>query len=113
MKVPGSEFAVIRLDAPVLPAYEAVIQSANRRLVWCKHCQTWHRHGPAKPCYFGDPAMKKSTSRRSFLHDVAMGAVGAVATEALLGTGLARAADAKAPCRRASLRGITADRPAI
>jgi hypothetical protein len=48
MKVPISDHALIDLDAPVLPAYEAVIKGSVRWLVWCKHCGEWHRHGPAE-----------------------------------------------------------------
>ena len=47
MKVPISDTAVIDLDAPVLPAYKARIGTV-RWLVWCKHCQVWHQHGPAE-----------------------------------------------------------------
>ncbi len=46
MKVPISEFDVIDLDAPVLPAYEVVVKGAVRWIVWCKHCKNWHEHGP-------------------------------------------------------------------
>jgi len=45
MKVPISDQHLIDLDAPVLPAYEAVIRGSTRWLIWCKYCQTWHRHG--------------------------------------------------------------------
>lgn len=48
MKVPIDQVAAVDLDAPVLPAYEARIRGAVRWLVWCRHCQVWHRHGPAK-----------------------------------------------------------------
>lgn len=48
MKVPISASALIDLDAPVLPAYEAVIKGSLRWLVWCKHCREWHTHGPAE-----------------------------------------------------------------
>ena len=48
MNVPISESTVIDLDAPVLPAYEAVVKGSTRWLVWCKHCKKWHRHGAAK-----------------------------------------------------------------
>ena len=30
----------------MLPAYEAVVREAIRWLVWCKHCEVWHHHGP-------------------------------------------------------------------
>jgi hypothetical protein len=45
MKVPISETQLIDLDAPVLPAYEAISKGSTRWLVWCKHCREWHRHG--------------------------------------------------------------------
>ena len=48
MKVPISDFALLDLDAPVLPAYEAVIEDVTYWLVWCKHCRKWHRHGAAE-----------------------------------------------------------------
>ena len=48
MKVPISEFAVIDLDAPVLPAYEAGVEGVTHWVVWCKHCRKWHRHGAAE-----------------------------------------------------------------
>ena len=48
MKVPISEFNLIDLDAPVLPAYEAEIGGSTHWLVWCKHCNKWHRHGAAE-----------------------------------------------------------------
>ncbi len=48
MKVPIDDRTVIDLDAPVLPAYEAVINGAVRWVVWCRHCGSWHRHGPAE-----------------------------------------------------------------
>jgi hypothetical protein len=47
MKVPISEFHLIDLDAPVLPAYEVEIDGLHW-LVWCKYCQTWHKHGAAE-----------------------------------------------------------------
>jgi hypothetical protein len=59
MKVPISETQLIDLDAPVLPAYEAIIKRSTRRAVWCEHCQTRHRHGPAeghREAHCGDPA---------------------------------------------------------
>ncbi len=46
MKVSIDQYAVIDLDAPVLPAYEVVAKSVRRWPVWCKHCREWHRHGP-------------------------------------------------------------------
>ena len=48
MKVPISEFALIDLDAPVLPAYEAVVKGVTHWMVWCKFCKKWHRHGGAE-----------------------------------------------------------------
>ena len=42
--VPGA----IDLDAPVLPAYEAVIEGVTHRVVWCKFCNKWHWHGAAE-----------------------------------------------------------------
>ena len=48
MKVPIGEFALVDLDAPVLPAYEAVIKGVTHWMVWCKYCQTWHQHGAAE-----------------------------------------------------------------
>lgn len=45
MKVPIGEFAVVDLEAPVLPAYEVKIKGVTRYVVWCKHCKKWHRHG--------------------------------------------------------------------
>jgi hypothetical protein len=46
MKVPISERQVIDLDAPVLPAYEVVVDGVTYWVVWCRHCGEWHRHGP-------------------------------------------------------------------
>ena len=48
MKVPISDYALVDLNAPVLPAYEAIIKGTVRWLVWCKHCRKWHRHGAAE-----------------------------------------------------------------
>lgn len=48
MKVPIDDFAVIDLDAPVLPAYDARIGGVVRWMVWCEHCRNWHRHGAAE-----------------------------------------------------------------
>jgi len=48
MKVPISDHALIDLDAPVLPAYDTVVGGSAHWLVWCRHCQAWHRHGPAE-----------------------------------------------------------------
>jgi hypothetical protein len=48
MKVPINETAVIDLEAPVLPAYDAVIKGSIRWQVWCKYCACWHEHGPGE-----------------------------------------------------------------
>jgi hypothetical protein len=48
MKVPISDYALVDLDAPVLPAYEAVIEGVTHWVVWCKYCQVWHQHGAAE-----------------------------------------------------------------
>lgn len=48
MKVPIDSHAVIDLSAPVLSAYERLIKGVTRWLVWCKHCGTWHSHGPSE-----------------------------------------------------------------
>ena len=48
MKVPISDYALIDLEAPVLPAYEAIIKGTVRWMVWCKFCNKWHHHGPAE-----------------------------------------------------------------
>ena len=59
MKVPISDYAVIALDAPVLPAYECFVSGSVYWLVWCKHCRYWHRHGPAeghREAHCNDPA---------------------------------------------------------
>jgi hypothetical protein len=48
MKVPISENEVVDLEAPVLPAYEAVVRGATRGVVWCKYCEKWHSHGAAE-----------------------------------------------------------------
>ena len=37
MKVPIDDYACIDLDAPVLPAYEAVVIGSVYWLVWCDH----------------------------------------------------------------------------
>ncbi|MCB9925614.1 MAG: hypothetical protein H6822_25915 [Planctomycetaceae bacterium] len=34
------------MNIPTLPAYEAFVDHSTYRLVWCDHCQAWHRHGP-------------------------------------------------------------------
>ena len=38
MKVPISDFALLNLDAPTLPAYEVVIDGAHRRVKVCTRC---------------------------------------------------------------------------
>ena len=48
MKVPISDNAVIDLEAPVVSAFGARIKGTVRWLVWCKHCQVWHKHGPGE-----------------------------------------------------------------
>lgn len=37
-----------KLTAPTLPAYSKAINHSVYWLVWCKHCEVWHRHGPAE-----------------------------------------------------------------
>ena len=59
MKVPIDDYACIDLDAPVLPAYEAFVSGSIYWLVWCEHCGTYHRHGPAeghREAHCNDPA---------------------------------------------------------
>lgn len=48
MKVPIDNYSCIDLDAPTLPAYETIINGATRWVVWCKYCETYHKHGPAE-----------------------------------------------------------------
>jgi hypothetical protein len=48
MKVPIDDYACIDLDAPVLPACETISNGSVRWLVWCDHCDVYHRHGPAE-----------------------------------------------------------------
>jgi hypothetical protein len=50
MKVPIDDYAVIDLDTPALPAYEAFVDGSRNRagVVWCNSCRRWHRHGPAE-----------------------------------------------------------------
>jgi hypothetical protein len=48
MKVPISNYAVVELEAPVLPAYEKVVQGVTKWVVWCKYCGRWHSHGAAE-----------------------------------------------------------------
>jgi hypothetical protein len=59
MKVPISDYAVVDLDAPVLPAYERVVEGVMNWAVWCAHCEKWHFHGPAdghREAHCTDPA---------------------------------------------------------
>ena len=59
MKIPIDDCACIDLDAPVLPAYETVVNGSVRWLVWCDHCDVYHRHGPAeghREAHCNDPA---------------------------------------------------------
>ena len=59
MKVPINDYACIDLDAPMLPAYETTSNGSVRWLVWCDHCNTYHRHGPAeghREAHCNDPA---------------------------------------------------------
>ena len=48
MKVPIDDYACLDLDARTLPAYETIINASTYWLVWCDHCRTYHRHGPAE-----------------------------------------------------------------
>jgi hypothetical protein len=48
LKVPISENALIDPDAPVLPAYEVVVDGVTHWVVWCKYCGQWHPHGAAE-----------------------------------------------------------------
>lgn len=48
MRFPIDDVAFIDLDAPTLPAYEAELDGSLYWLVWCRHCEVWHRHGPAE-----------------------------------------------------------------
>jgi hypothetical protein len=48
VKVPISDYAVVDLDAPVLLAYERVVDGATNWVVWCSCSQTWYSHGPAE-----------------------------------------------------------------
>ena len=48
MKVPIDKYACIDLNAPTLLAYEITVDGVTRWRVWCKHCQSWHFHGPAE-----------------------------------------------------------------
>jgi hypothetical protein len=48
VKVPIDDVAVVNLDAPVLPAFATLRDGSVYWLVWCRHCEVWHRHGPAE-----------------------------------------------------------------
>jgi hypothetical protein len=48
MKVPISDYALIDLEAPVLPAYEVRVKGVTQWVVYCTFCNRWHRHGPAE-----------------------------------------------------------------
>ena len=48
MKVPIDDYACLDLDAPTLLANEITVDGVTRWRVWCKHCQSWHFHGPAE-----------------------------------------------------------------
>ena len=59
MKVPIDHYAVIDLDAPTLPAYEAGIAGVTVWRVWCAHCCRWHQHGAGeghREAHCHDPA---------------------------------------------------------
>ena len=60
MKIPISEYACFNLFAPTLPAYESIDNiGATRWIVWCKHCNKWHKHGPMeghREAHCHDPA---------------------------------------------------------
>ncbi len=50
----------LNLDAPTLPAHEHT-DATGRTLwrVWCRHCATWHQHGPGeghREAHCHDPA---------------------------------------------------------
>jgi hypothetical protein len=38
MKVPIDDYACLTLDAPTLPAYDALVSGSVYWLVWCDHC---------------------------------------------------------------------------
>lgn len=48
MKIPIDDYHLLDLDAPVLPACEAVTDGVTVWLVWCKRCCLWHQRGPAE-----------------------------------------------------------------
>jgi hypothetical protein len=59
MKVPIANGLLLNLGAPTVPAYAAFIDGSTYWLVWCEHCGTWHRHGPAEghwEAHCDDPA---------------------------------------------------------
>lgn len=45
MKVPISDFAVLDLDAPTVPAYAVPHETGVAWGVWCRYCECWHAHG--------------------------------------------------------------------
>lgn len=45
MKILISEFALLSLNAPTLPAIEVQVDGGTRWLVWCKYCLVHHVHG--------------------------------------------------------------------
>jgi hypothetical protein len=48
MKVPIGVCHFVDLDAPVLSAYEVVVDGVTHWVVWCEHCRKWHHHGAAE-----------------------------------------------------------------
>ncbi len=48
VKVPISDYHCLDLDAPVLSAYEVLVDGRVLWRVWCKHCGEYHYHGPAE-----------------------------------------------------------------
>lgn len=38
----------LNLDAPTFPAVEAAEAGRTVWRVWCRHCETWHVHGPGE-----------------------------------------------------------------
>jgi len=43
-----SEPVFIHPDAPTLDAFSRCIDDRWYYVVWCDHCDKWHRHGPAE-----------------------------------------------------------------
>jgi hypothetical protein len=43
MKLPITDYTLIDVDAPVLPAYEAFVDGSRYWLVWCRYCRNPHR----------------------------------------------------------------------